>query len=72
MPLHEFPRVLGVDHQWFNAFQSSATPQQKADVREFADLLQREMEKRGYAAKKDDREQILIGALARYLIQSQQ
>ncbi|MCY1379013.1 hypothetical protein D9M69_666950 [compost metagenome] len=67
-----FARVLDVDREWFRAYRDTATMQQKADIREFADVLRLEMTRRGYGAATDEREEILIGAITRYLIQSQQ
>ncbi|WP_186426492.1 hypothetical protein [Cupriavidus metallidurans] len=72
MPADPITGNIDIDREWFRAFQATANAVQKRDIREFVETLQLEMEKRGYATKRDEREEILIGAIARHLGQSQQ
>lgn len=60
------------DKDWHAVYERSATPLQRADIGEAFTMLCAGLRAKGYTCASDARANTLLGAIARFLVESQQ
>ncbi|QEZ48954.1 hypothetical protein D2917_32350 (plasmid) [Cupriavidus oxalaticus] len=60
------------DRDWHMVYERGATPLQKADIVEAFANMCTELRAKGYTCANDERANSLLGAITRYIVESQQ